>query len=80
MYWLGQGVPQDFIEAHKWWNLSAAHLNNRTDAEERDKLTTKMSPAQVAEAQRRAAAWQAVQEPSPCLEVFKGAIRERKQN
>ena len=24
MYFLGEGVPQDYVEAHKWVNLSAA--------------------------------------------------------
>jgi len=25
MYLLGQGVPQDFVEAYKWFNLAAAY-------------------------------------------------------
>ena len=64
MYYLGQGVPQDYVEAHKWFNLSAA----RASADEkyvrdlgvktRDRVAGKMTPAQVAEAQKRASAWQ----------------------
>ncbi|MGL1701361.1 hypothetical protein ACSTHI_23510, partial [Vibrio parahaemolyticus] len=34
MYWKGLGVAQDYIEAHKWLNLSAA---GATDADLRDK-------------------------------------------
>jgi TPR repeat protein len=80
LYWLGQGVPQDFVEAHKWYNLAAAEMGPRyDDGGDRDKVAAKMTPAQVAEAQARAARWKAVPEPSPCGEVFKRAIRERLQ-
>ena len=73
----GQGVPQDFVEAHKWYNLATAQLPSV--ATDRDKMAAKMTPAQVAEAQRRAAAWAPVPEPSLCLEVLKRAVRERTQ-
>ena len=52
----GVGVPQDFVEAHKWLNLAAA----RGDAEaaaERDALAKRMTPQQVASAQKMARAW-----------------------
>jgi TPR repeat protein len=26
MYDQGQGVPQDYVEAHKWINLAASHV------------------------------------------------------
>ena len=80
MYERGQGVPQDFVEAYKWYSLGAARMQARAAgiaAEDRDKLAAKMTSAQVAEAQRRAAAWQPVPEPSPCLEVFRREVRER---
>ena len=52
----GLGVIQDYVEAHKWLNLAAS----RGEAEalkERDVLAAQMTPAQIATAQERAAAW-----------------------
>jgi TPR repeat protein len=58
----GQGVPQDYVSAHMWLNLAAA--SRATDpaardqaAKERDMLAAKMTPAQIAEAQRLASKW-----------------------
>jgi TPR repeat protein len=60
MYDNGRGVPQDYVQAHKWFNLSAS----RSAAAERDQavknlevIAAKMTPAQIAEAQRLAAQW-----------------------
>ena len=62
MYEHGQGVPQDYVSAHMWLNLAAA--SRATDpavrdqaAKERDMLAAKMTPAQIAEAQRLANEW-----------------------
>ena len=62
MYEHGQGVPQDYVSAHMWLNLAAAP--RATDpaardqaAKERDMLAAKMTPAQIAEAQRIASEW-----------------------
>jgi hypothetical protein len=56
MYAHGQGAPQDLINAHMWFNLAAAAghagaLKNRVIAE------GKMTPDQIAEAQRMAREW-----------------------
>lgn len=56
IYAQGQGVLQDFIQAHMYYNLSAAHGEQRA-AEARDALAKKMTPAQIAEAQRLAREW-----------------------
>lgn len=56
MYERGRGVPQDFIQAHMWYNLSAAQGERRA-LESRDALASRMTPAQVAEAQRLAREW-----------------------
>ena len=56
MYGTGQGVSQDYIEAYKWMTL-AATLEESAAA--RDRLVQHMTPAQIAEAQRRAQAWTA---------------------
>ena len=53
MYYIGDGVPQDYAEAHMWFNISAA--NGATDAAtNRDKVAAKLLPADISEAQRRA--------------------------
>ena len=63
MYGTGQGVPQDYVEAHKWYNLAAAaaHLGQLQEsaAGARNALAKQMTAAQVAEAQQRASEWQA---------------------
>jgi hypothetical protein len=56
MYSRGQGVLQDYIEAHKWMNLAAAVPES---AAARDRLAQDMTPAQIAEAERRSQEWTA---------------------
>jgi TPR repeat protein len=56
MYERGQGVSQDFVQAHMWYNLSAAHGEQRA-AEIRDALARQMTASQIAEAQRLAVEW-----------------------
>jgi TPR repeat protein len=56
MYANGQGVPQDFVVAHMWFNLAAARGNS--DAQDnRDRIAREMTPAQIVEAQRLASEW-----------------------
>jgi len=61
MYAKGQGVPQDFTQAHTWFNLAASHAEaaGTRDAavEARDLAAAKMTPSQIAEAQRLAREW-----------------------
>ncbi len=63
MYEEGQGVPADTVEAHKWLNLSAAQRRAGEDRDRvvraRDALAEKMTPEQVAEAQKLAREWAA---------------------
>jgi TPR repeat protein/S1-C subfamily serine protease/uncharacterized protein YecT (DUF1311 family) len=56
MYAKGLGVPQDYISAHMWFNLAAVG-GGKDAARDRDIVTASMTPAQIAEAQRRAAEW-----------------------
>ncbi len=56
MYLRGRGVPQDDVQAHMWFNLSAAH-GMETARTLRDRLAEKMTPAQLADAQRLAREW-----------------------
>jgi TPR repeat protein len=56
MYAEGQGVPQDNVQAYMWFTLAgtagdAANLKNR------DLIAAKMTPDQIAEAQRLAREW-----------------------
>ena len=56
LYAQGLGALQDYVEAHKWFNLAASR--GETEAlKERDALAAKMTPQQVQAAQERAAAW-----------------------
>jgi uncharacterized protein len=56
MYHNGLGVPQDYVRAHKWLNLSAARGNNFA-IKYRDNIAERMTPAQIAEAQKLAREW-----------------------
>ena len=56
MYAVGNGVPQDYVLAHMWFNLAAAQ-GDADAAKERVKLARRMTPDQVAEAQRMAREW-----------------------
>jgi hypothetical protein len=63
MYVKGQGVPQDYVLAHMWFNLAtsrypASENERREKAEKnRDNTASKMTPAQIAEAQRLEREW-----------------------
>lgn len=69
-YESGIGVPQDYVLAYMWFNLAASrfptlrtmHSKVRLQSEietahERDKIASKLSPAQIAEAQKLAREW-----------------------
>jgi TPR repeat protein len=61
MYRDGQGVPQDFVRAYMWFNLvvsgaSGASIRDQA-VRDRNELAAKMTPAQIAEAQRLASGW-----------------------
>jgi TPR repeat protein len=63
-------VPQDYVEAYKWYNIAAAAGDvdaqmfrataqqvRATAQQGRDRLMQSMTPAQIAEGQRRSAEW-----------------------
>ena len=63
MYFRGQGVPRDFVLAHMWFNLSVSSVP-ASEGEKReateiivDLVASKMTPFQIAEAQRLARKW-----------------------
>jgi TPR repeat protein len=61
MYDEGTGVPQDYVQAHKWYNLAGAGAEVAEVRDQaiknRDIVSAKMQPAQIAEAQRLASEW-----------------------
>jgi hypothetical protein len=56
MYANGQGVPQDYVQAHMWFNLGAT-AGDKDAVKNRDIVAAKMKPAQIAEAQKLAREW-----------------------
>jgi TPR repeat protein len=56
-YEQGKGVPQDYVSAHMWFNLAGAG-GLEIASTNRDRIASKMTPAQIAEAQRLAASWE----------------------
>jgi TPR repeat protein len=61
MYYKGNGVPQDYVQAYKWFSLAAATYTEKQARDEaaknRDSVAARMTPAQIAEAQKRAREW-----------------------
>ena len=55
-YALGDGVIQDYVEAHKWFNLAGAN-GNKLGIKNRDRLADRLSSTQLAEAHVLARAW-----------------------
>ena len=65
MYVEGQGVSQDYVQAHMWLNLAASQLpalgkdQRNTTVDARDRVASKMTPPQIVEAQELAFEWTA---------------------
>jgi TPR repeat protein len=61
LYERGRGIPQDYERAHMWFNLAASRAEDAETlnfaVKNRDALAAKMTPAQIAEAQRMAREW-----------------------
>jgi len=56
MYAQGQGVPQDYVLAHMWFNL-ASSKGNKNYAHNRNMMEGKMTPSQIEKAQEMARNW-----------------------
>jgi len=61
-YQTGQGVPRDYVQAYMWSSLSAAR-GHQEGVKNRDSIAKGMTPAQLADAQRRASAWKPTNPP-----------------
>jgi uncharacterized protein len=63
MYHDGQGLPRDYVQAHMWFNLAASYFlaSETQDRDEaikaRDFIASKMTPAEIAEAEKLAREW-----------------------
>ncbi len=61
IYGLGEGVPRDNVQAHVWYNLAVSKLppgEVRDKAvKARDVVAKRMTPAQIAKAQKLAREW-----------------------
>jgi hypothetical protein len=90
LYAEGEGVLQNYVEAHKWFNLSASRGNAQAK-KARDKVAEKMTPEQISAAQRLAAEWRlatatkemasppakpAVVQPEPAISLSREEKRE----
>jgi TPR repeat protein len=63
VYESGEGVAQDYVQAHIWMSLAASQASHSPNyAEMRDRVAAKMNPAQLAEAQRLAREWRPTEE------------------
>jgi TPR repeat protein len=56
MYASGHGVPQDYVTAYMWFNLSAAQ-GDEDAAKRRDLIAQRMTATQIGEAQNLAREW-----------------------
>jgi hypothetical protein len=56
MYLNNFGVPLDYVTAYMWFSLAAAH-GNSLGALLLKQMTPKMTPGEIAEAQKRAREW-----------------------
>jgi hypothetical protein len=56
MYYNGQGVTQNYVQAHMWFNIASAN-GDANARENRDIVANKMSPKQREQAQKLASDW-----------------------
>jgi TPR repeat protein len=63
MYYHGEGVQQEYVLAHMWFNLAAVQ-GNVNASELRDIAAEKMTPSQIEKAQKLAREWKALQNDS----------------
>jgi TPR repeat protein len=60
LYANGKGVPKNYVRAYMWWSLAAGHSTGNVQkdpADNRDDVARRMTPAEIAEAQKLAREW-----------------------
>jgi len=68
LYAEGRGVPQDYVQAHVWYNLAASRRSGedrQRSIRGREGAESRMTPDQIAEAQRLAREWDAAHPREP---------------
>ena len=63
LYLRGIGLPQNYVQAHKWFNLAASRGEDEAAAE-RDALVAQMTAQERVEAQKLALEWQPSEAPA----------------
>jgi len=51
MYYEGEGVLEDYVQAYAWWSIAATRGHKRAK-KNKGIVKEKMTPAQIAEAQK----------------------------
>ena len=62
----GQGVPQDYVQAYLWFDLSAAR-GYKDAIQVRETVSRRMTEAQIAEAQKLVREWKPSSKPPALL-------------
>src|SRR6266403_2023772 len=62
LYAEGRGVPQDYVRAHMWFSLSRAQ-GEQSAVKGLEMVEQRMTPAQIAEAQKLARDWKPATQP-----------------
>jgi TPR repeat protein len=63
LYYDGNGVPKNYVQAYKWFDLAASKyetsesLRPEAAIQNRDRVAAKMTPSEVEEAQRLVREW-----------------------
>jgi hypothetical protein len=68
MYGNGRGVPQDYVQAHMWFNLAASRRtgeDRESAVRGRDLIADELTPDDLSEAQRLAREWDAAHPREP---------------
>ena len=68
-YFFGQGVEKDYVEAYAWYNLGSEKFKNAES--DRNRLEDAMSPAQIADAQKRTEELRSIFKSRKSVEVVK---------
>jgi len=63
LYADGDGVREDVVVAYMWYNLAAAQGHENAQSN-KDRSESRMTRAQIAEAQRMSTEWMAAHPPS----------------
>ncbi|MEX2199861.1 MAG: peptidoglycan-binding protein [Dongiaceae bacterium] len=66
MYGRGDGVAQNYVKAHMWYNMAASWGHDRA-YQARSRIETRMTSTQIAEAQAMAEKWQPGSPPAGAL-------------